>query len=92
MQQKKKTDRILMGIDLPGETLPGTSIVEILDNGRVLIEKQAGVCSYSSSCIRVKVGRGIVCISGESLVLQRLSSDQLVITGVIFSVSLVDWR
>ena len=85
-------ERVFMGMELPGEIPPGMSLVEIVGNSRVLIENQVGVCRYDRSNITVKVRQGLVCVSGENLELRMMSKNQLVITGVVFSVSLSEWR
>lgn len=92
MKSNNSIDRMLIGMRLPGEIPPGLPLVEIVGNGRVLIENQLGVCSYSSCNITVKVCKGFVQISGEGLELQQMTKRQLVITGVIFGVALTDWR
>lgn len=86
-----RLDKLLVGLELPGECLPGTPIVEILGNGRVLIENQLGVCTYDRKNMIVKVSGGKVCISGDDLEMQQMTKDRLVITGVIFGITLTDW-
>jgi len=74
--------------DLPGEDLPGQSIVEIAGDGRVLVENHRGVSCYSSEQIGVKVSFGWVLISGCGLELVCMTKEQLVIRGRIDSVAL----
>ena len=74
--------------DLPGEDLPGQSIVEIAGDSRVLIEHHRGVSCYSSEQIGVKVSFGWVLISGCGLELVCMTKEQLVIRGRIDSVAL----
>lgn len=85
-------DRLLLGVKLPGEIPPGWPLIEIVGNKRILIENQLGVCGYDRCNIVVKVRQGKISISGENLELCQMTKEQLVITGVIFSVSLEDWR
>lgn len=81
-------ERVVMEADLPGETLPGYPLVEIVGEGRVLVENHQGVTAYSCSEICVKVKYGCLCICGNELQLARMSKHQLVITGRIRGVSL----
>jgi len=74
--------------DLPGEDLPGQSIVEIAGDSRVLIEHHRGVSCYSTEQIGVKVTFGCVLISGCGLELAWMTKEQLVIRGRIDSVAL----
>lgn len=73
--------------DLPGEDLPGQSIVELTGDCRVLIEHHRGVSQYSREKIGVKVKCGIICISGNGLELTQMKKEHLVIRGRIESVT-----
>ena len=73
--------------DLPGEDLPGQSIVEISGDCRVLIERHRGVSCYSTEQIGVKVTFGWVLVSGCGLELTWMTKEQLVIRGRIDSVT-----
>lgn len=75
--------------DLPGESLPLQSIVEICGNNRVLVENHRGVTEYTEERIGVRVRFGMVCIVGEGLRLCRMSGCQLVITGRIQDIQLL---
>ena len=77
------------GADLPGEALPGETIVEIAGEGRVLIENHFGVIQYTPERICINVQYGKLCILGCSLKLARMSKQQLVICGQINSISLL---
>lgn len=81
-------EKVVMGADLPGEVLPGQTLVEITGDCRVLIENHGGVTMYGSREIHIKVGFGKVCICGSNLELARMTKQQLVISGRIDSVSL----
>ncbi len=69
--------------EVPPEASPGLSIVEMLGDSRVLIEKHMGMQGYSENEICVKVKKGILAVCGASLTLAKMSKDQLVITGRI---------
>ena len=90
--KRENVDRLFMRADLPGEIPPGWSLIEILDNRRVLIENQSGVNSYDPSNIQVKVKQGTISVVGENLEIRQISRVQLVITGTIHGVSLLEWR
>ena len=74
--------------DLHGEILPGQSVVEILGDCRVLIERHRGVREYSREQIRVSLQFGCVCVRGWNLELSYMTRQQLVITGKIDGVFL----
>ena len=73
---------------LHGESIPGTVLIEIHGEDRVLIENHRCVSSYSDSEVTVLVRFGSVQILGSGLVISSLQSDRLIIRGCIQSVSL----
>ena len=74
--------------DLPDEVFPGQTLIEIVDDRRVQIERHRGVREYGREQICVKVSFGLVRICGTGLYLRCMSRSQLVICGCIRSVSL----
>lgn len=81
-------ERMAAGMDLPGESIPGQSVVEILGERRVLIEGHRGVREYSGDKIGVNMPFGSVSISGCDLELTHMTVDQLVICGIIWDITL----
>ncbi|MBQ8835233.1 MAG: YabP/YqfC family sporulation protein [Oscillospiraceae bacterium] len=81
-------ERIAEGMDLPGESFPGQSILEIAGDNRVLIEHHFGVVQYSREKISVKVKFGEISVCGHGLELARMTKQQLVICGRIDCVTL----
>lgn len=84
---KRVLTRLPMFTDLPAEPLPGQSVVELLGDSRVLIEKHLGVCQYGCQCVSVKMTFGTVTVQGNGLELMHMSRDQLVISGKIDSIN-----
>ena len=74
--------------ELSEEAIPAQPVVELLGEGRVLIEGHTGVSAYSDREIDVKTKLGIVRISGCNLKLTSMSAYRLVISGVISCVYL----
>lgn len=75
-------------IDVPDQTLPGIPIMEIYGDRRILIEGQCAVIQYGLNCIRLRNQCGIVSVCGCDLCMAELSSDRLVVTGRVESVSI----
>ena len=69
--------------ELMEEPMPGQPVVELLGEGRVLIEGHMGVCAYSDHEISVKTRIGIVKIDGCNLKLTNMSISKLVISGAV---------
>lgn len=75
--------------DLPDEVFPGQTLVELVDDRRVLIEHHRGVKEYGRDRICVGVGFGLLQICGRDLHLRCMSRSQLVICGCIQGISLI---
>ena len=82
-------ERLAEMAELPGEGIPGQSMVELLGENRVLIEGHRGVREYSREKIGVNVKYGTVCICGCGLELAYMTAQQLVIRGRIDTVTLL---
>lgn len=70
------------------EPLPGIPLVELCGYERVLIENHKGIVQYGSDNICVKVKFGVIKISGEELQLAYMTSEKVVICGIIRNISL----
>ena len=70
-------------------SVSGVPLVEIMGDGRVLIEHHRGVVAYGCEEIRVRVCYGAVSISGRNLYLARMTGEQIVICGTIEAVQLL---
>ncbi len=82
-------DRAALGADLPAETAPTQTLIEIAGEHRVLVENHKGVTVYGCNRIHIKSTYGLVCVCGNNLKLARMTKQQLVITGRIEGVSLL---
>ena len=70
------------------EALPSQTVVELLGDGRVLIEHHSGITEYSRQRIQIRVKYGVLCVCGEGLELCKMTGEQLVILGRIDSLTL----
>ena len=75
--------RLTDGLDLAGESLPGMTVAELAGDRQVLIEGHRGVTEYCRERVTVKVGYGLLSITGCGLELRQMSKQQLVISGRI---------
>ena len=76
-------------LSIQDESLPGQTLVEILEDKRVLIEHHRGITQYTKEQIQIRVKFGVICVHGEGLSLCRMTGNQLVITGRIDSLTLL---
>ena len=83
--------RIVDNAELMDEILPGQTVIELLGEGRVLIEGHGGILAYSDEEVRAKVSYGVVETVGCNLKLSYMDDTKLIISGKITTVHLV-WR
>ena len=58
-------------------------IVELVGQGRLLIENHQGVLSYAPNMIKIKVSYGCIIVEGNELQLMEMSRVKLAICGRI---------
>lgn len=88
VQKGKWASKLTSLTDLPEEIAAILPLVEIAGNKRVLVEHHCGVIAYGKEEIIVQVKKGSVVISGENLLLTKMTATQLIISGKIYSVHL----
>lgn len=88
----KLLQRMLEQADLQEEVLPKEPVVELLGDGRVLIENHRGVTEYCTQRIRANVSFGTVGVVGSNLRLRLMTAQKLVITGQIDCIEVVRGR
>lgn len=89
MRDNHFLERMIHGLDLDTEPLPGAPLLEIIGGERVLIENHCGMSEYGQSQMCVKVKNGHICVCGKRLHLAQMSRERLVICGCIESVRLI---
>ena len=67
-------------------TVPGVPLIEMISDKRVLIENHRGICRYTREQICVHAKCGVICINGQMLYLEKMSKEQLIVTGKIYGV------
>jgi sporulation protein YqfC len=81
-------DRVAIAVDLPGEAVPGSPLIEIAGERRVLIENHRGVVQYGETEICLRVSYGFIKVRGCSLRLIRMTRQQVIISGRIDGIEL----
>lgn len=93
MGRKTRAFRGLLDkVDLVEESVPREPLVELLGEGRVLIENHKGVTQYCTEAIQVCVSFGAIRVVGCNLRLRLMTEHKLVIYGTIGSVELIRGR
>ena len=81
--------RLTDAMDLPGEPIPGSAVLELLGDSRILMEHHRGIVQYSPREITVTVPFGRVILCGEGLTLTRMTGQQLIISGSVREIRLL---
>ncbi len=82
-QTGQLSERFIKFSNLPHESLPGQSVLEVIGNNRTLIENHSGVLQYTDEVIKVKVKFGHLLVRGKGLRLIKMTKQQLLICGEI---------
>lgn len=89
MKRKQSVlEQVIHGSELYAQPLPTVPLVEIVGYKRVLVENHTCIDSYCPQEICVRVKYGCVTICGNSLRLDYMSPEKLVITGSIRCIQL----
>ena len=92
MEKKPILQKILDRCDLGEEDLPGRPLVEIMGDGRILVENHQGITEYGSDQICIRVCYGAICVSGSNLRLRHAACKKLLIIGRIDAVRIIRGR
>lgn len=74
-------------MDLQAESLPGQTVLELLDDSRVLIENHRGIVRYTPEAVAVRTGFGEISIAGAELRLTHMSKQVLIISGTVAEIT-----
>ncbi len=80
-------ERIGDTLELPRTALGGNAHIELAGNREAFVDGCKGVLAYDDCCIRLNLGRLVVCFTGSDLSIGALSMEQAVISGNIAGIS-----
>ena len=72
------------------DLLKTVPIAELAGYNRLLVENHQGVLAYSPLEIQMKVSFGKIAVTGTNLQLMQISREQLVITGRITGIQVIE--
>ena len=79
-------------LELPLDTVVELPKIIVSGNQQLVIENHRGIIEYEPSVIRVGTKLGELKITGSELALISVLKEQLIITGKIGQIEMVDWR
>lgn len=87
MKKKNAIRQVVQASGLPEDVILGTPRVLLRGDRMLLIENHHGVVEYSAEKMRIKTAIGILSVDGSTLTLSSLGEEDLMLTGVIKSIS-----
>lgn len=87
MRMRSWAKRITEAVGLHAESVPGTTILELCGDDRVLIENVDRVISFDLNKVIVSVSFGFLTLEGERLILDYIGEAKLLITGKIAAIA-----
>lgn len=92
LKQNRLGAKLAEFLELPLDTVIDLPKIIVSGNQQVVIENHRGVIEYEPALIRVGTKFGELKITGAELVLVSVFKEELVITGKIGQIEMVDWR
>lgn len=83
--KKNIKKNITEALELPKEILLNLPLVTIIGNEDFKIENYKNILEYSENKLKINTSCGILKIEGTSLTLKEISSEKLLISGIIKS-------
>jgi len=75
--------KLINAFELPKEVVMNLPLITLIGNEDLTIENFKGILEYSEELLRINTTAGIVRIEGRKLVLKQVTSENIVISGVI---------
>ncbi len=85
---KKIKNRFVEITELPEELLTGYSKMVLLGDKEFLIENVKGIIEYDNTKIRVNTLSGEIQVSGQKLIINEITKDELLIKGKIKNINI----
>lgn len=76
-------------LELPKEIVLNLPKITIVGDSNLLIENYKGVVEYDSNRVRINTGIGVVKIIGQSLIIKEITSEDIMVDGVINSFEII---
>lgn len=77
------TSKLTSALELPKEVLMNLPLITLIGKEEMTIENFKGILEYSEDGVRISTSAGIVRLEGKKLLLKQITSDSIVIVGLI---------
>lgn len=93
-KKKQKPEKLKQKVSeflaLPKELTLDLSKITITGNRELFIENYKGIIEYEENRIRIKTKEGVVKLEGNNMSIKEITSDDIIIYGVIDSIQFLD--
>ena len=72
-------------LELPKEIVLNMPRLTMVGNNDLVIENYKGIIEYEDGRVRINTGIGVVKITGDRLLIKEITSEDIIISGVILS-------
>ncbi|AEG59422.1 sporulation protein YqfC [Desulforamulus ruminis] len=88
--QKRLKKQVSDFLEIPSDIMLDLPKIVLVGNMQVFIENHRGIVEYTSDKVRVKVGEGEVGISGATLMLRNIKTDEICVEGRIKALAFLE--
>jgi sporulation protein YqfC len=82
-------EKITEILELPKEIVLNVPKITIVGTGDMIVENYKGIMEYETDRVRINTGAGIIRITGNRLIIREITSEDILISGAILSISTV---
>lgn len=83
--KKNLKEKMAEVLELPKEIILDLPKITMFGDRNLFIENYKGIIEYDNNRIRINTGKGIIRVTGESLMIKEITSEDLMIDGEIVS-------
>jgi sporulation protein YqfC len=84
---KRVKQRLANILDIPKDVMLDLPKIVMVGNVQVFLENHSGIIEYTSNIIRAQTNVGEIRIEGNNLSLKNILPDEIVVEGIIYSLS-----
>ncbi|MFZ5989009.1 MAG: sporulation protein YqfC [Bacillota bacterium] len=84
-QKRNLKEKMTEILELPKEIVLDLPKITMFGSGNLLVENYKGIIEYDDNRIRINTSQGIIRVTGGSMVIKEITSEDLLIDGDIVS-------
>ena len=81
-------EKAVSALALPGEIILDLPFVSVMGKNEVSVENYRNILEFTDEKIRINTSSGILAIKGRKLYIKRITSESILISGVILNIGL----